>query len=66
MNRARHKHNARLGEQCVLFAENADFSAQKSVFLLQIYGSFGGCDIKKWGQGEQKGYNLKYRYIIEY
>ena len=41
MNRVRDKHNARLGEQCVLFAENADFSAKKSVFLLQIYGVFG-------------------------
>ena len=28
-------------EKTLIFAENADFSAQKSVFLLQIYGSFG-------------------------
>ena len=47
----RHKHNARLGEQCVLFAENADFSAPKSVFLLQIYGGFGGW----WHKSECKG-----------
>ena len=38
-----------------LFAENADFSAQKSVFLLQIYGSFGGCDIKSEDKGSKRG-----------
>ena len=52
INRVRDKHNARLGEQCVLFAENADFSAQKSVFLLQIYGSFEVGDIKVRSKGE--------------
>ena len=36
-----------------LFAENADFSAQKSVFLLHIYGSFGGW-WHKVRQGESK------------
>ena len=33
-------------EKLLFFAENADISAQKSVFLLQIYGSLEIGDIK--------------------
>ena len=38
-----------------LFAENADFSAQKNVFLLQIYGSFGDWWHKVRARGAKKG-----------
>ena len=49
----RHKTQCKIGWAMRLFAENADFSAQKSVFLLQIYGSLEIGDIK-WGKGEAK------------
>ena len=50
----RHKTQCKIGWAMRLFAENADFSAQKSVFLLQIYGSFGDW-WHKVRQGEQRG-----------
>ena len=41
MNRGETNTNARLGEQCVYLQKMQIFSAQKSVFLLQIYGGLG-------------------------
>ena len=61
----RDKHNARLGEQCVYFAENADFSAQKSVFYFKFMVVLEIGDIKSEDK-ESKEHNLKYGYIIEY
>ena len=58
----KHATAAKIARSTFVFGENCRFSAQKSVFLLQIYGSFGDWWHKVRAKGAKRGKFLIYVY----